>query len=355
MRRGVITALAVLAALPGGSAAASAGHFQLHRLQHGLSVSCSSATDCTAVAGDKRGPFAEHWNGVAWHRELAPGPSRDILSGLSAVSCPSTELCLALGVTSFGSGRQQFLDARTEEGWIAQRPPSQQALARSIACVTDQDCWAVGERVVDSLTGVNFAEHWNGRRWRPVHVPHNHVGRVKGKGPGGADILVPYALASVSCGSSRMCVGVEAEGAGPFVEQSLMRWNGHHWTARHLRLPRVRHGVEELRSVSCASSRFCLAVGGGRFVLAYRWNGHSWKRVRAVGLRSNRRNVFGPYLDDIACVTPRDCTATGGRSSASANQPRLVERWDGRRLRILKPKAQGSLATCDRSGHCVVT
>jgi hypothetical protein len=68
------------------------------------SVSCLSATNCTAVgdAGDSAGTtdatLAEHWDGTSWTVETTPSPAT--FSSLFSVSCTSATHCVAAGADS---------------------------------------------------------------------------------------------------------------------------------------------------------------------------------------------------------------------------------------------------------------
>jgi hypothetical protein len=70
------------------------------------SVSCSSATACTAVGNylDTSGitvTLAESWDGSAWQKHPTPNPSGDtttsVAPDLLGVSCPASDFCEAVG------------------------------------------------------------------------------------------------------------------------------------------------------------------------------------------------------------------------------------------------------------------
>jgi hypothetical protein len=68
------------------------------------SVSCLSATNCTAVgdagnsAGTTDATLAEHWDGTSWTVETTPSPAT--FSSLFSVSCTSATHCVAVGADS---------------------------------------------------------------------------------------------------------------------------------------------------------------------------------------------------------------------------------------------------------------
>lgn len=85
----------------------------------------------------------------------------------------------------------------------------------------------------------------------------------------------------VSCASARFCMAVgdhrRAERTGLYDSPIAQRWNGRKWKNQPMvRVPRDKDLVET--SVSCTSSTACVAVGAG---FAQRWNGHDWRSVRS--------------------------------------------------------------------------
>ena len=103
------------------------------------SVSCSSASACTAVGSDLdtsgiNVTLAERWDGTSWQRQPTPNPAQDtapaVAPDLLGVSCPAANFCAAAGTYQLGS------------------------------------------------VGVGLAETWNGQRWtlQPFPVPAGSFG-----------------------------------------------------------------------------------------------------------------------------------------------------------------------------------
>ncbi|HEX9034035.1 MAG TPA: hypothetical protein VF834_19510, partial [Streptosporangiaceae bacterium] len=194
------------------------------------SVSCSSPDACTAVGThlNRRGinvTLAERWNGSTWQRQSTPNPAVDttptIRPSLTGVSCPASNLCLAVGTYQAG-----FPAA--------------------------------------------IAEEWNGSRWRMLAFPV----------PAGS---FGTTLDQVSCTSVSFCEAAgsfEVNGATlPLAE----RWNGSAWLLQQTPRPPISLGDSTVAftAVSCASRTFCEAWGGGNGgspgpTVAERWNGTSW-------------------------------------------------------------------------------
>jgi hypothetical protein len=147
-------------------------------------------------------PFAERWNGTAW--SVQHTPTREAVTALDGVSCPSTKACIAVGITE----DRQF--------------------------------------VVKTL-----AEVWNGTAWS-VQAPPN---------PGASN-----GLSGVSCTSATYCVATGTSGARPGVygdgETLAEVWHGTAWSVQATPNPGALQGdINSLSSVSCASPTACTAVG----------------------------------------------------------------------------------------------
>ena len=149
-------------------------------------VSCTSANACMAVGG----AVAERWNGTRWSVQRTAMRPR---AALTSVSCSSATLCTAVGILrAGGSVAERWEDGR----WTAQRLPKPAGNRFSeldgVSCPARAFCVAVG-----SLAGgVPQAEVWNGRRWslRSVPLPPGATGH----------------LSAVTCNSRRVCTAVGA-------------------------------------------------------------------------------------------------------------------------------------------------
>jgi hypothetical protein len=98
--------------------------------------------------------------------------------------------------------------------------------------------------------------------------------------------------------------------------------------------------LSTLNGVSCTSKNACVAVGSirtkqGTFTLVERWNGNRW----SIQHSPNPPGSKDSELSSVSCTTSRFCVAVGGSTrrggpAFTASSPRefmLVERWDGRR------------------------
>jgi hypothetical protein len=104
-------------------------------------------------------------------------------------------------------------------------------------------------------------------------------------------------LRSVSCPTATFCMAVDQSG------NNALRWNGTSWSAPASIDPGGDQA--ELNSVSCASPAFCVAVDTlGR---AVQWNGQSW---------TGPRPVTGTGLTSVSCPSSTFCVAVSGGGDA---------------------------------------
>lgn len=299
-------------------------------------VSCASARACTAVNGTR----VAGWNGRRWRREAAPS-SEPADSALAGVSCTSTKLCVAVGSYVTGSYLASdgvhtlFLSAPVAESWNGARwellplpslpPGAQTGDLVAVSCTSGSACMAVGRSFDEAGHEALFAERWDGDTWSLESMPAP-LAFGDTLGPEGMFIN------GLSCSSSSFCAAVgiydldDSPTNLPFDE----RWDGHHWSVESS--PELASTDTELQGVSCTSPRACVAVGEyfpfyARPVsrtLAERWNGTSWSIQRTA----NPRRVS--ELDSVSCVSSRACMAVGTTPVPGQFQP-LVERWNGTR------------------------
>jgi hypothetical protein len=213
-------------------------------------VSCSSATACLAVGGGVSGGLAEVWNGVAWMLTPAPPVAW-------SVSCVSASDC-----TAVGWGTATRWDGAD---WVALPTPAtppilpSQPLLLGISCTSASDCVAVGANGFGGTSGFRMisstTERWNGSTWTADALPS-----------------APYwvALAAVSCSSPNAClaVGVGASTLRiawwsllwPFAGGGgapALRWDGVAWTSQEP----TTGTLPELDAITCLAPGSCIAVG----------------------------------------------------------------------------------------------
>ena len=288
-------------------------------------VSCTSAEACTAVSSyaseseSTRWALIERWNGTEWARQSSAKPTGATYSWLFGVSCMSSTTCAAVGFYINGSESELPLAERwngTE--WTVQTIPGptggKSDELHDVSCVSSSECVAVGSYLNSTSVTVPLAERWNGTEWTVQTIPS----------PTGAK---ESSLRSVSCASSSECIAV-----GSYLNSSAVtvplaeRWNGTAWTVQTIPSP-AGAKRSSLRSVSCAATHACTAVGyytsssNTEIPLAERWNGTEWTIQTTPTLVAAEANLGG-----VSCSASTECIAVGASSSTIST---LSERWNG--------------------------
>ncbi len=303
------------------------------------SVSCSSATACTAVGSNISTTgihvtLAERWNGATWQHQPTPNPAVDtsfnVAPDLTGVSCPASSFCEAVGKYNLTSFNQLSL----AEGWNGQRwtmqrlplPPGASSTALSqVSCTSARFCEAVGFFQTQTLNQtLPLAATWNGTSWRLQHAPH----------PPGDESLQ---LNAVSCTSPTFCEawgGGSPQIGGPGVAE---QWNGIFWHLQTVPPNSTAH------SVSCVSTTFCEAVGlgSGNAGSAWAWNGSSWT-AQAVPSQISSGGLFG-----VSCVSPAFCETVGLTIGAGGNSGALAAVWNGSAWRVQSTPSPAKGAVTD--------
>jgi len=215
--------------------------------------------------------------------------------------------CVTLAVWLAGAG------VAFASGWSIQRAavPAQTPDSElfGVSCASRTACTAVGIVTNRSGTGLTLAERWSGGTWSIQRTPQRAVGSGLLGG-----------LEDVSCPSVSVCITVGSADARALAA----RWNGFGWSAQAI------HGLADgtdLQSVSCASQRFCIAVGWGisGATLVARFDGNSW-RVQQTPQPAGARSGT---LSGVSCASPTQCIAVGYYTSRAGMRVALTERWDG--------------------------
>jgi hypothetical protein len=286
-------------------------------------VSCSSRGACTAVGSDAGGVLVVREGAGGWSMQNAPNPDGAIgpsitAPGLTAVSCPTANECVAVGsYTTPGGSTAAFAELWNGTSWSLQPTPKTDSdtstSLSAITCPSPAKCVAAGTQTVGlsapmSATTSTLTEQWTGSRWKYQSVQPD----TPGDGSGAEDAV--DTLVGISCSSSSHCtaVGLASEDSGCNRCGTLAeRFNGHRWTLqRHTQ-------TDSLQSVSCPAVKLCVAVGGAA---AQVWNGRAWKLRRIPAAR-------GGGLTGVSCPTRKLCVAVGTARHGRV----LVERWNGSR------------------------
>lgn len=245
-------------------------------------ISCTSTSFCMATyAGD---PFTRSTNqrpGTAVYRHGKWTTSAlPYLDQSYELSCHFHGFCMQLGYEDTGNDEGATI-VRLWNGsrWRTVRPSGYptRLLPSGLSCVSSSSCTSVYARHNDDeLPNETHALRWNGHAWKPEAI-------------GSAAAL---AFTATSCPTRKFCAAVTSRGYG-FVRHGSGRWGG----GTHV-------AGASLESVSCASARYCVAVGENGVTAI--WNGARWRPGQRLAAP---RGDGAPHGVSISCPAPYTCHA----------------------------------------------
>jgi hypothetical protein len=281
-------------------------------------VSCISPTRCLAVgdtqsggkgSGGKQVPLAELWNGSSWKVKPIPKPSgpNQGQSGLSGISCPAQNKCLAVGSSEKNDIFKTLAEAWNGSKWQIKKTPSPAKgdSLNAVSCRSTASCMAVGS---------GLAERWNGKSWSVVKI-------AKPRGTA-ADLL------GVSCTKAGPCYAVGGNVADNAQSSVAELWNGSKWSVQPVKLS-VSSNSSLLRAVSCTTATNCTAAGFyhdpalGARALAQDFS-IRWQDVSPMPFNG----TMAAGLNGVSCTSPNACLAVGRVERGGAFQE-ISQTWDG--------------------------
>jgi len=186
-------------------------------------VSCVSQATCIGVgsyvgSSGNSGAFAASWNGTDWTIQNPPAPAGATSDALSAVSCASAAFCMAVGTFDVAADNSSRPLAESWNGadWSPQNigsPPTVDSLT-AVSCPGTTTCTAVGGQQENQRT-VGVAEAWDGSAFSQEQT---------------ASVASLYSFSGLSgvwCQSASACVAVgslvrqtsNGDASKPFVER----------------------------------------------------------------------------------------------------------------------------------------
>jgi hypothetical protein len=194
-------------------------------------VDCVTATSCIAVGQfsyeiqelfSGLAPLVERWDGTSWRAEVSDNARDSLDTELNAVSCPTVEVCVAVGFQRLTGGTYaSFAEIREDGKWrvlpTPNPPGSPDVELADVACLAPDRCIAVGSWVSGGSVR-SLVESWDGTRWKIEETPT----------PPGA---TSTSLTAIDCRSPETCivVGTSEQGSPTRHARSLIRTNGG-WT-----------------------------------------------------------------------------------------------------------------------------
>lgn len=148
-------------------------------------VSCSGRGACTAVGSGASGVLVVREGAGGWSIQSAPNPDGATdpsvtAPGLTAVSCPTTKECVAVGsYTTPGGNTAAFAESWNGTSWSLQPTPRTDSdtstSLSAITCPSAAKCIAAGTQTIGvdapmSATTSTLTEQWTGSSWRDQSI-----------------------------------------------------------------------------------------------------------------------------------------------------------------------------------------
>lgn len=278
-------------------------------------VACPSLSDCTAVGSRGSAPtaLAERWEGARWTIQSTPLVSGTTSMFLAAVSCTAATACTAVGGDRDTAGAYLALAEHWNgTSWKAQKmaePGGVDSTLSAVSCTSITSCTAVGDWDTSSGKQEALVEQWDGNKWTIKSTPD-----VSG--------ATNNLLLGLSCHSGSACIAT-----GYFIDARSHQlalaehWNGTTWSL--VLPPALENG--SLSSASCVSAADCTAAGsysrtGGISTLVETWNGSKWTRVSSP----NAAGAVGDNLLGVSCPSASSCEAAGWKAPAGSGNLTLA-------------------------------
>jgi hypothetical protein len=257
-----------------------------------------------------------------------------------------------LGAVEAGAGAPPppvpVIPATWSLGTIPSPSASQDVGLNKVACANSAFCVAVGFQ--NTAPGSDtLIEQWDGAHWSIVPSP-NAAGAGESQ------------LYGVSCAGPSFCVAVGVSGPGStFVNALAEQWDGHSWSIVNA-VNALGPAATQLNAVSCLSSSWCTAVGYSKDALANRhalvetWNGTTWTVVTTTPPAGEKNS----QLNALSCASSSWCMAVGGYTNASSDFVSLAQVWNGTTWSVVPSPNPGSGTSgefigvsCAGAGFCV--
>ena len=287
-------------------------------------VSAASPGEAWAVGGAFTDGLAEQtlierWDGSSW--SIVPNPNTITLSSVVAVSANDVWVA-GYNVTPRQEGRITLIEHWNGTQWSSVPSPTPQQpnnFLLSMAAVSVNDVWAVGQIYNASNISLPLTERWNGTAWNIVANPAL---------PGATESSLNSA-AWIPGTNQVWTVGYVLQGPRPAYETPLIeRWTGTAWEV--VAAPGLPNGAVSgrLRGVAAISATDAWAVGDYtasnhtiRTLVAH-WNGANWQLVDSP-------DTWGT-LQGVAAANAHDVRAVGRSFQGDGNdQHSLIEQWNG--------------------------
>ena len=287
------------------------------------SISCASAGNCSAVgyytsSSGRSGLVVDEVSGT-WGPGIETAPSKDSVTELNSVSCPSPGNCIAVGYYQDSSDNLYGLllgelSGTWETGVEASLPTdaSGGGSLDSVSCPSAGNCSAVGNYVDSSSNAHGFLLEEVSGTWQTgieALLPTDAAGTAASN------------LTSVSCYSAGNCsaVGTYTDSSGNTQGLLLDEVDGTWGSGTSVPLPAgaASNPSLHLNSVSCAQDGICSAVGtytdssGNTQGLLLDEVGGTWQSGTEAPLPGDAASNPKVDLSSVSCASGSKCSAVG--------------------------------------------
>lgn len=311
------------------------------------SVAAISPNDVWAVGAYAPGnALLEHWNGSLWTLPKAPGAGGT--TGLVAVAAVASNNVWAVGSAFLSGGQfnQTWIIHWNGVKWAVVSSPNNAGGDNYLTGVTARaanDIWAVGHYTDANDVDHTLTEHWNGSQWSIVSSPNVNPGTY-------FNYLTSVAAIS---SQDVWAVGDYYKDAVSLVGHTLTEhWNGSRWSI--VSSPNHGVLGSTLAGVSADASNDVWAVGayqvngnpsGYAQTLVERWDGTQWKVVASPNLGSNWNS-----FNAVIAIASNNVWATGTYSNHNSSPfDTLIQHWNGTQWSVVSSPNVGT-ATNDLPG-----
>ncbi len=260
------------------------------------------------------------WNGSNWAPLASPnvGRARSTVDGLGVLT---TDDAWAVGnFNSYPRNRSGAFSNTLTRHWdghtwtvVASPNAPDESYLNSVATLTHDDAWAVGEWGDGGDFGA-LIEHWDGTQWHIVVQDTPNT--------------TPVYLFSVAAVNATDVWAVGSDFNPGQSRSRIVHWDGNAWT--RIPSPMVGTGDNDLRAVTATAADDVWAAGFTSTAAGYthtqplllHWNGMAWSSVVAPALPDGAR-LFGIWAG------ARDNAWAVGQINNGTTSQILIMHWDG--------------------------
>jgi hypothetical protein len=210
-------------------------------------ISCPSTTLCVAIDASGRVMHSTTplTGSTAWTKPVRIDTSTQPgggYAGLAAISCPTTKLCIAVDNSANGQVAYSTDPTGGASAWQVATVGSNVSLS-SVACASTTLCVIGGSERYYSVNPTGGAS-----AWKPAGTLSGSVA----------------VIASLTCNSTKLCIGVGYGDAGTGLSSgsSTPSSGASAWTASQIGTDPPAVGAQLVDSVACPVRNFCVAVDG---------------------------------------------------------------------------------------------